>query len=443
MPAKEVQQGEPQDKIHFVELLTVDIDGQPKGMTVPISPVTSVEPLLKGSTAVPSCGIDGSSIKGLAKITDSDLRLVPDIKTIRELPGVKPRRASVFTDVFQRGPDGKLRLHPMAPRTILHTIVDQLAAENLVIRVKMEPEFYYLTADGAPLDEAEYADLFPRNRAADLLLESTLDLRAVGIEPRWLHAEHGHGQKEIELDFTDISRAADNITLFKLILRRRAATHGLQVTFMPKPFANQAGSGLHCHLQLWQGEENLLGTADGTLTKQGLQFVAGLIEHVPAITAIANPSINSYKRLVPGYEAPVYIAWGYRNRSALIRVPLFTQPKEAAVEFRSPDSLSNPYLLLAALCAAGLDGIHRKLVPPEPVTEDLDHLSQSQLTKLKISQLPATLTAALQALQHDALLRQVLGEDLCSRYSELRAAEWFEYTHRRVTDFEWKEYLHR
>jgi glutamine synthetase len=443
MPVKETQQSEQPEKIHFVELLTVDIDGQPKGMTVPITPVSSVEPLLKGSTPIPSCGIDGSSVKGLARITDSDLRLVPDVKTVRELPGVKPRRAAVFTDVFQRGPDGKLRPHPMAPRTVLCALVDQLAAENITIRVKTEPEFYYLTAEGAPLDEADYADLFPRNRAADLLLESTLDLRAVGIEPRWLHAEHGHGQKEIELDFTDIGRAADNLTLFKLILRRRAAVHGLQVTFMPKPFADQAGSGLHCHLQFWQGEENLLGNADGTLSKQGLQFVAGLIEHVPAITAIANPSINSYKRLVPGYEAPVYIAWGYRNRSALIRVPLFNQSKDADVEFRSPDSLCNPYLLLTALSAAGLDGIHRKLAPPEPVADDLDHLPQSQLAKLKISQLPATLTAALQSLQQDAVIRQALGEDLCSRYSEFRAAEWYEYTHRRVTDFEWDEYLDR
>jgi glutamine synthetase len=443
VPAKPVEQGEPSEKIHFVELLTVDIDGQPKGMTVPISPVASVAPLAKGTTPVPGCGIDGSSIKGLAKITDSDLRLVPDIKTICELPGVKPRRASVFTDVFQRGPDGKLRPHPMASRTVLRSLVEQLAAENITIRVKMEPEFYYLTTERAPLDEAEYADLFPRNRAADLLLESALDLRAVGIEARWVHAEHGRGQKEIELDFVDLGRAADNLTLFKLILRRRAAARGLQVTFMPKPFADQAGSGLHCHLQLWRGEQNLLGAADGTLSEQGLQFVAGLIEHAPAITAIANPSINSYKRLVPGYEAPVYIAWGYRNRSALIRIPLFTQSKDAAIEFRSPDSLSNPYLLLATLCVAGTDGIRRKLVPPEPVTEDLDLLSPSQLAKLKISQLPPTLTAALQALQQDTILRRLLGEDLCSRYTELRTAEWYDYTHRCVTDFEWNEYLHR
>lgn len=443
MPAKPAEQREPREKIHFVELLTVDIDGQPKGMTVPVSPVASVAPLVKGSTPVPGCGIDGSSIKGLAKIVDSDLRLVPDLTTLCELPGVRPRRASVFTDVFQRGPDGKLRPHPLAPRTILRGIVEQLAAENITIRVKMEPEFYYLTAEGTPLDAAEYADLFPRNRAADLLVESALDLRAVGIEARWLHAEHGHGQKEIELDYVDIARAADNFTLFKLLLRRRATSQGLQVTFMPKPFADQAGSGLHCHLQLWRGGQNLLGSADGTLSEPGLQFVAGLIEHVPAITAIANPSVNSYKRLVPGYEAPVYVAWGYRNRSALIRVPLFTQPKDAAVEFRSPDSLSNPYLLLAALCAAGTDGIRRRLVPPEPVTEDLDHLSVAQLAKLKIPQLPTTLTSALQALQQDAVLRRLLGEDLCTHYTELRAAEWYDYTHRRVTDFEWNEYLHR
>jgi len=430
------------DKINFVELLTVDLDGRPKGMTVPIQPVDDVGELIGGASKIPGCGVDGSSLAGMATIEQSDLRLVPDTETVRELPGATPRRAVVMADVYQRGPDGQLQPYSIAPRSVLRRLVQILKERGMRLRVKLEPEFYYLASDGCPLDRATYADLFPYNRGADLLLETALDLRAVGIEARWIHSEVGHGQQEIELDFTDIDRAADNILLFKILVRRRAAKHGVDVTFMPKPFPDQPGSGLHCHLQLWKGNQNIMGAPGGTLSKQGLHFLAGLLEHAPAISAIANPSINSYKRLVPGFEAPVYIAWGPRNRSALLRQPLFTSPQNAAVEFRSPDPLANPYLLLACLAAAGLDGLDRQLKPPEPVQDNLFTMSRQEREQRRIGELPRTLQEALQALQEDKLLQQVLGEELIRTYINLRAADWHTYIHTCVTDWERTRYLH-
>jgi len=429
-------------KIHFVELLTVDLDGCPKGMTVPIPPVEAVEGLAKGSPPIPSCGVDGSSLAGMATVEQSDLRLVPDLETVRELPEATPRRALVVTDVYQRRADGQLQLHPAAPRSVLRRLVGRLKEHGLMVRVKLEPEFYYLAEDGSPLDEATYADLSPLNKGSDLLLETALDLRAVGIEARWLHSEVGQGQQEIELDFTEISRAADNFLFFKVLVRRRAALHGVGVTFMPKPFPDQPGSGLHCHLQLWKGDRNLLGGPGGNLSQQGLHFLAGLLEHAPAITAIANPSVNSYKRLVPGFEAPIYIAWGPRNRSALLRQPLFTDPQNAAVEFRSPDPLTNPYLLLACLAAAGMDGLDRQLQPPEPVEEDLYSLTGQQREKMGVQELPKTLQEALHALQSDQLLNRILGEELLRAYTARRSAEWHDYTHGCVTDWERSRYLH-
>lgn len=430
-------------KLHFVELLTVDIDGVLKAMTVPITPVDSITPLQKGSTPVPISGIDGSSVKGLAPITTSDLRLVPDLSTIEELPNSFPRRAVVISDVYQRATDGGLAPHPLAPRTILKRNVERLGAKGLELRVKLEPEFYFLTQDGAPLDSAGYADIFPENQGMDLLLETALDLRAAGIETAWLHSEHGQSQQEIEIDFTELSQAADNFTLFKLMVRRRAALYDVEVSFMPKPFSSQAGSGLHCHLQLWKGSKNLFGNPDGTLTDTGLHFVAGLMHHAQAITAFANPSINSFKRLVPGFEAPVHISWGYLNRSALIRIPLFTKTENAAVEFRSPDPLANPYLLFTVLLSAGLDGIEQKSKVPDPIVEDVYHLPPKRLSQLKIRQLPDSLRGALQALQEDEVIRGALGFEFCDLYQKIREKEWYQYTHSIVTDAEWEWYLHR
>ncbi len=436
-------QSEGRGKIHFVEILTVDIDGVLKGMTVPISPVDSVTPLQKGSTRVPDSGIDGSSVKGLASITTSDLRLKPDLSTLKELPNSYPRRAIVIADVFQRSTDGGLAPHPLAPRTILKRNTERLAAKGMQLRVKLEPEFYLLTEEGIPLDDAKYADIFPENKGMDLLLETALDLRAAGIETAWLHSEHGESQQEIELDFTELSQAADNVTLFKLLVRRRAALYDIEVSFMPKPFQNEAGSGMHCHLQLWKGNQNILGNSDGTLTETGKHFVAGLLHHAPAITAIANPTINSFKRLVPGFEAPVYITWGYLNRSALIRIPLFTSSAKAAIEFRSPDPLANPYLLFSVLIGAGMDGIERQLQPPDPITEDVYHLPSKRLTQLKIQQLPDTLRGALIALRKDKVLCETLSQDFCNSYQKIREDEWYQYTHGVITDKEWEWYIHR
>ncbi len=431
------------DKINFVELLTVDIFGQPKGLTVPISPVDSVEPLASGAVPIPNGSIDGSSVRGLKQVSNSDIRLIPDISTVTELPAASPRRACVFTNMFRRSSTGDLEPHPLSSRSILHNLLKQLAARKISVRVKLEPEFYYLQETGEPLDRGKYAELFPKNLGQDLLLETALDLRLAGIETRWLHSELGEGQQEIEIDFTDLGRAADNLILFKLLVHRCAAHHGVEATFMPKPFPDQAGSGLHCHIQLWQDGKNILGQSDGSLSSQGHYFVAGLLKHAPAITAIANSTINSYKRLVPDFEAPTHIAWGYMNRSALIRIPLFTEAEKAAVEFRSPDPLANPYILLTALITAGLDGLDHKHQSPQPISENLYKLSARQRAKQGVKSLPQTLKAALQAFQKDTILQSQLGKEFCELYHEIHLAEWEDYTLKSVTDFEWDRYLQR
>jgi glutamine synthetase len=210
---------------------------------------------------------------------------------------------------------------------------------------------------------------------------------------------------------------------------------------MPKPFAGEAGSGLHCHLQLWDGEKNLFGDPKtGGLSETAKHFVAGLLEHAPAITAIANPSVNSYKRLVPHHEAPVYITWGEMNRTALIRVPLFTSSEKAAVEFRSGDAMANPYLLFCAIIAAGKDGIDRKLEPPEARSEDIFEMSDDQRDKLGIKMLPASLKEALDCLEDDQVILDAIGADIARNYINLKRKEWSDYSNQIVTDWEWQMY---
>jgi glutamine synthetase len=251
----------------------------------------------------------------------------------------------------------------------------------------------------------------------------------------------GEAQQEIELAFADALKMADNILIFKNLARSISQNQGVDVTFMPKPFENQAGNGLHCHLQLWDGDKNLFGVEDSSeLSETAKMFVAGLIEHSPAITAFANPTINSYKRLVPHHEAPVYITWGMMNRTALIRVPLFSSGENAAIEFRSPDPMANPYLLFTAIIAAGIDGINRKLTPPEPRSEDIFHMTDEERDKFGIQILPTALDEALEALVNDEVISNAVGPDIMRSYTSLKKEEWRVYTSQIVTDWEWEMY---
>jgi glutamine synthetase len=323
----------------------------------------------------------------------------------------------------------------------LHKISEELLPGKMQLKIKVEPEFHFITPDGEPFDDAGYADTYPQSPGMDMLIELAATLRTVGIKPRVIHHEVGESQQEIELDFDNATKMADNLLLFKNLARTISRNQGLDVTFMPKPFEGAAGNGLHCHLQLWDGDKNLFGVDGGSeLSDIAKMFVAGLLEHAPAITAIANPSVNSYKRLVPHHEAPVYITWGIKNRTALIRVPLFGSGEKAAIELRSADSMANPYLLFTAIIAAGMDGVNRKLKPPDPRSEDIFHLSIEERNKIGIKMLPATLEDALDSLEADSVICEAIGKDILEIFVKLKRVEWREYTSQIVTDWEWEKY---
>jgi glutamine synthetase len=234
---------------------------------------------------------------------------------------------------------------------------------------------------------------------------------------------------------------ADYILLFKNTTKAIALSNGVGVTFMPKPFPKAAGNGMHCHLQLWDGEKNLFGEGESSeLSKTAKSFIAGILEHAPAITAIANPTINSYKRLVPHYEAPVYVSWGPMNRTALIRVPLFVEGRKAAIEFRSADAMSNPYLLFTSLLAAGMDGINRDLAPTEARTEDIFHMSDEERESYGITTLPPNLAVALDCLENDKVIRDAIGEGVAKTFLKIKRNEWREYINFAITDWEWQTY---
>ncbi|MFW9793965.1 MAG: glutamine synthetase family protein [Candidatus Thorarchaeota archaeon] len=428
------------EKIEFIELRFPDLFGRMKAMIVPCKPAEGLDEVKNDPALKKGTSCDGSSVTGLANVEASDLRLDPDPSTLIELPFVKHRTAAAMCFVREKIAKGS-EFYPLDTRGLLHKTCEDLLPGKMQLRVKVEPEFHLITSDGEPFDEAGYADTYPKSPGMDILLDIASALRTLDIESRVIHHEVSESQQEIELAFEDAEKMADNILIFKNLARSISQNQGVDVTFMPKPFESQAGNGLHCHLQLWDGNKNLFGVDDTSeLSETAIMFVAGLIEHAGAITAFANPTINSYKRLVPHHEAPVYITWGMMNRTALIRVPLFISGENAAIEFRSPDPTANPYLLFTAIIAAGMDGIARKLTPPEPRSEDIFHMTDEEREQLGIQILPTALDEALDALERDDVIREVVGSEIMRAYIGLKREEWRIYTSQIVTDWEWDMY---
>ena len=427
------------DKFEYIELQIIDILGRPKGMTVPCKPVETLEELMKEPVMKSGSGIDGSSILGLSSVEASDLRLIPDPTTLVELPYSLFKTAAVLCHVREKGaPEGTY--YPKDPRGALHTTCKNLLG-NKTLKVKIENEFYLLNENGLPFDNSDYADTYPTSPSTDILLEIASATREMGMRPKVIHHEVGKSQQEIEINFDDVRIIADFVVRFKQLVRATVQEYGVRATFMPKPFAHLAGSGLHCHMQLWENGKNLFGVEGSTeLSRTGQMFIAGLLEHAPAITALANPTINSYKRLVPHNEAPVYRCWGYMNRTALIRVPLYTDSQSAAIELRSPDAMANPYLLFTAIIAAGMDGINRELSPPRPIKTDIFHLTDDERATLGIKLLPTSLGDALECLQHDKVIVDQLGKEIVETFTAIKQKEWEEYLKSVVTDWEWQQY---
>lgn len=427
------------EMIEYIELRFTDLLGQLKAMVVPCEPAAAVvdvaqDPVMKKGT---SC--DGSSVAGLASVEASDLQLEPDPTSLFELPFVSQRTAAAMC--FVRAKTAKKGEYlPLDTRGRLHWAYEKYLPGNLRLEMKIEPEFHLITSEGEPFDYAGYADTYPASPGLDILIQLANALKEIGIDVRVIHHEGGESQHEIELSFDDARKVADNILTFKNLTRAIVRNQGVDVTFMPKPYEGAAGNGLHCHIQLWDGKRNLFGGEKDELSDTARSFVAGLLEHASAMTAIANPTVNSYKRLVPHHEAPVYICWGYMNRTVLVRIPNFRESQQAAVELRSGDSMANPYLLFTAIIAAGMDGVNRQLVPPDARSEDIFHMSDKERKKLGIKNLPKTLEEALKALEADKVVREGVGEEIVQALVAAKRQEWEAYLSHTVTDWEWRTY---
>lgn len=425
--------------VRFIRLQFTDIFGIIKNVS--ITPSQLEKALSNG------CMFDGSSIESFARIEESDMVLHPDPDTFVVFPW-RPSQGKVarlICDVYTT--DGK----PFEgdPRFVLKRTLEQASSLGFTFNVGPECEFFLFLNDeqGKPTaisyDEGGYFDLEPVGQGEDVRRDMVLALEDMGFEIEASHHEVAPGQHEIDFRFDEALKAADNILTFKLTVRSVARKYGMHATFIPKPVAGICGSGMHTNMSLFQDGFNAFydpAQYDG-LSVLAKNFIAGLMEHIRGICAVTNPLVNSYKRLVPGYEAPCYIAWSNRNRSPLIRIP-DGRGSCTRIELRNPDPSCNPYLELALCLAAGLDGIKRGLMPPPPVDVNIYALTPADREALRIGSLPADLSEALAEMEKDPLVAEVLGPHVLQKYLEAKLGEWDEYRVK-VTPWELSAYLRK
>lgn len=422
----------------FVRLQFVDIHGTPKNMAVPLVKPGDIEDIIKDGLL-----FDGSSIEGFVDINNSDLILKPDPKTFSALPW-RPEEQGVcrfICDVYW--PDGT----PFEgdPRNILKNALKKAEDAGYDYNVGPEPEFFIIGEDEegniCPADDGVYFDVEPVDQGTDVRRELVLGLEDLHFEVEVSHHEVGPGQHEIDFKFDKALKTADAVITFKQAIKAIVDKLGYMVTFMPKPFFGVNGSGMHCHQSLFKNGENVFYDPDGKdeLSDEARYFTGGLLKHSKALAAVVAPSVNSYKRLVPGYEAPVYIAYGLKNRFTLVRIPA-SRGKGTRVEFRCPDPSCNPYLAFAAMLEAGMDGIKNKIDPGEPTELDVFELNSGDLSKLGIETLPSSLWEAYHALEEDEVVKSSMGEHVYSKFMELKKTEWDDYRIQ-VFQYELERYL--
>ena len=434
-----------EDEVRFISLQFTDILGTIKSVTIPVG---RLEAALEQGV-----WFDGSSIKGFARIYESDMVLIPDPATYQVLPWSERerRRARLICDVH--GTDGQPSLS--APRVALERVLARATERRYIYNVGPELEFFLFKRNNehnvgyptrpVPHDVGSYFDFSPRDEAQQVRSEIILALEGMGMQVETSHHEVAAGQHEIDFHYADALTSADNAVTFKYTVRAIAATHGIYASFMPKPIFGIPGSGMHAHQSFFDAAgHNLFHDLDDEyhLSRLAYNFIAGQMEHARALAAVVAPTVNSYKRLTPGYEAPVYICWAQLNRSALIRVPAHGPQREGAtrVELRCPDPSANPYLAFAAMLAAGLDGIERDLTPPPPVNEDVYDFDERDLRERAIGVLPGTLAEALDALEQDEVIQEALGPDITAAFMRAKRTEWDEYRIQ-VTNWELERYL--
>jgi glutamine synthetase len=423
--------------VKFVRLWFTDILGILKSFAITVEELEGA--LEEGM------GFDGSSIEGFARIDESDMVALPDPDTFQLLPW-RPREhrsvARMFCDVLK--PGGQ----PFEgdPRYVLKKNLKRAADMGYIYYVGPELEyFYFRDSNGTePLDQGGYFDLTPLDAASDMRRETVLILEEMGIGVEYSHHEVAESQHEIDMRYTDALTMADSVMTYRLVVKQVALNHGYYATFMPKPVFGINGSGMHVHQSLFKGEHNAFFDEKDSyhLSKEAKCYVAGLLKHAPEITAVTSQWVNSYKRLVPGYEAPVYLSWARRNRSDLIRVPEYRPGREKAtrIEFRSPDPACNPYLAFSVMLAAGLEGIENEYEVPDPIEENVYEMTDEERQERGISTLPASLLEAIQLAEKSEVVRKALGEHVFPAFIKNKKIEWDNYR-TQVTDYELKRYL--
>ena len=373
-------------------------------------------------------GFDGSSIAGFCRIEESDMIAMPDPTTFQIIPWRPADRpvARMICDI--QNPDGTP--YEGDPRYVLKRALKKVNAQGYTFYVGPELEFFYFASEKAPefLDLGGYFDGLPVDRATDLRRQTIFALQDMGIRVEYSHHEVAPSQHEIDLRYDDALRMADKVMTYRTAVKEIARQNGVYATFMPKPVFGQNGSGMHVHQSLFKGGKNAFFDIRDQyhLSKMAKQYIAGIMTHAPEITAVCNQWVNSYKRLVPGYEAPVYVSWARRNRSAMVRVPMYKPGKEKAtrMEFRSPDPACNPYLAFAVMLAAGLRGIEKNYKLPDPVEADIFEMDEKARAEAGITSLPGSLYEALLLVEKSELVRGILGDHIFAKFIENKKVEW-------------------
>ena len=425
-------------KVSFIQFWFTDVLGVLKSFAV--TPSELDEGLTEGM------GFDGSSIEGFARIQESDMIAKPDPTTFALVPwrGQDRPVARMLCDILN--PDGTP--YEGDPRWVFKRLLKKIGDQGFTFYLGPELEYFYFKNAKCTeiLDTGGYFDSRPVDSGSDLRRDTIFALQAMGIDVEYSHHEVAPSQHEIDLRYDEGLRMADKTMTYRLVVKEIARQHGVYATFMPKPIFGENGSGMHVHQSLFRGKSNAFYDSKDKyqLSDIAKHYIAGLMRHAPEITAVTNQWVNSYKRLVPGYEAPVYVSWARRNRSAMIRVPMYKPGKEMAtrIEFRSPDPACNPYLAFAVMLGAGLDGIEKKMELPDPIEEDIFEMNPAERRAHGITDLPGNLYAAILETEKSKLVRDVLGDHIFNKFIENKKIEWDHYrTH--ISQFEIEKYLPR
>lgn len=422
--------------VRYIKLCFTDILGKIKGMSITRSEIEQV--LDEGQ------GFDGSSVEGFARIEESDLMAVPDPVTFRVIPWevAGEKVAMMFCDITH--PDGQP--YEGDPRWVLRKNLGQLNDKSLTLYVGPEIEYFYFrnSAGTEVLDRDGYFDAGSFGEGTLVRKQTVSALEEIGIKVECSHHEVAPSQHEIDLKYQEALVMADFAQVYRFIVKEIAQKNGIYATFMPKPIFGENGSGMHCHMSVFDGDKNLFFNKDGDylLSDMARYFIAGILKHIKEFTLVTNQWVNSYKRLVPGYEAPVYISWGRRNRSSMVRVPMYRVGKEKAtrIELRSPDPAANPYLAFACMMAAGMKGVKMKYDLPAPIEENIFGMSDKDKSALNIEILPGSLEAAIAEFENSTFARETLGDHVFEKLIENKKMEWDSYR-MHVSQHEVDDYL--